>query len=39
MMDSFHPLKIARAATSFEDPNYHRSWIEQQHAAFNPPTS
>jgi len=39
MMDSFHPLKIAKAATSFEDPNYHRSWIEQQHAAFNPPTS
>jgi len=39
MMDSFRPLKIAQAATSFEDPNYHRSWIEQQHAAFNPPTS
>ena len=39
MMDSFRPLKIAKAATSFEDPNYHRSWIEQQHAAFNPPTS
>jgi homogentisate 1,2-dioxygenase len=39
MMDSFRPLKVAKAATSFEDPNYHRSWVEQQHAAFNPPTS
>jgi homogentisate 1,2-dioxygenase len=39
MMDSFRPLKVAKAATPFEDPNYHRSWLEQQHAAFNPPTS
>jgi homogentisate 1,2-dioxygenase len=39
MMDSFRPLKVAKAATTFEDPNYHRSWLEQQHAAFNPPTS
>jgi homogentisate 1,2-dioxygenase len=39
MMDSFRPLKVAKAATSFEEPNYHRSWVEQQHAAFNPPTS
>jgi homogentisate 1,2-dioxygenase len=39
MMDSFRPLKVAKSATSFEDPNYHRSWVEQQHAAFNPPTS
>ncbi len=39
MMDSFRPLKVAKAALPFEDPDYHRSWIEQQHAAFNPPTS
>jgi homogentisate 1,2-dioxygenase len=31
MMDSFRPLKVAKAATEFEDPNYHRSWIEAQH--------
>jgi homogentisate 1,2-dioxygenase len=39
MMDSFRPLKIARAAVAFEDRDYHRSWVEGQHAAFNPPTS
>lgn len=39
MMDSFRPLHVAKAAVAFEDPNYHRSWVEQQHAAFNPPTS
>jgi homogentisate 1,2-dioxygenase len=39
MMDSFRPLKVARAAIAFEDPRYHQSWVEQQHAAFNPPTS
>lgn len=33
MMDSFRPLKVARAARAFEDPSYHRSWIEAQHAA------
>jgi len=33
MMDSFRPLKVARAARPFEDPSYHRSWIEAQHAA------
>ena len=39
MMDSFRPLRVAKQAISFEDPNYHRSWIEAQHAgvAFNPP--
>jgi homogentisate 1,2-dioxygenase len=31
MMDSFRPLKIAAAALPFEDPTYHRSWIEAQH--------
>lgn len=31
MMDSFRPLKIAKAALPFEDDSYHRSWIEAQH--------
>jgi homogentisate 1,2-dioxygenase len=39
MMDSFRPLKIAKAAMSIEDPKYHQSWIENQHEQFNPPTS
>jgi homogentisate 1,2-dioxygenase len=39
MMDSFRPLHIARAALAFEDPHYHRSWVEGQHVQFNPPTS
>jgi hypothetical protein len=30
-MDSFRPLKIAKAARRIEDPTYHRSWIEAQH--------
>ncbi len=39
MMDSFRPLKVAKAAISIEDPKYHQSWLEQQQAAFAPPTS
>jgi homogentisate 1,2-dioxygenase len=39
MMDSFRPLKVAKAALPFEDPAYHRSWIDAQHAQFNPPTT
>jgi len=39
MMDSFKPLKVAKQAMEIEDPTYHLSWIEQQHAQFNPPTS
>ena len=39
MMDSFRPLKVAKAAIAIEDPNYHKSWIDVQHAGFNPPTS
>jgi homogentisate 1,2-dioxygenase len=39
MMDSFRPLKVAKAAMEIEDPAYHLSWVAQQHAAFNPPTS
>ena len=39
MMDSFRPLKVAKPALSIEDPNYHKSWLQGQHAQFNPPTS
>jgi homogentisate 1,2-dioxygenase len=39
MMDSFRPLKVARAAKTIEDPSYHKSWLDAQHAEFNPPTS
>ena len=39
MMDSFRPLKVASAAVKIEDESYHRSWVDAQHAGFNPPTS
>lgn len=39
MMDSFRPLRVAKAAMAFEDPAYHRSWVDAQHAQFSPPTS
>lgn len=39
MMDSFKPLRVAKAATHIEDPAYHLSWIDAQHGSFNPPTS
>jgi homogentisate 1,2-dioxygenase len=39
MMDSFRPLKVAKASLPFEDPEYHKSWVDAQHAQFNPPTS
>jgi len=39
MMDSFRPLKVATAAIKVEDEAYHRSWVDAQHAGFNPPTS
>ncbi len=39
MMDSFRPLRVAQPAEAFEDPAYHQSWLDQQHAGFNPPTS
>jgi homogentisate 1,2-dioxygenase len=39
MMDSFRPLRVAKAAQPFEDLEYHRSWVDQQHEQFNPPTS
>lgn len=37
MMDSFKPLHVAKSATTIEDPAYHKSWIDAQHATFNPP--
>jgi homogentisate 1,2-dioxygenase len=39
MMDSFRPLGIAKAALAFEDPHYHQSWLDAEHAQFNPPTT
>jgi homogentisate 1,2-dioxygenase len=39
MMDSLRPLKVAKAARAFEDPDYHRSWIEAQHARVAPPVT
>ncbi len=39
MMDSFRPLHVAKSALDIEDPKYHKSWLEHQHAQFNPPTS
>jgi homogentisate 1,2-dioxygenase len=39
MMDSFRPLKIAKAAVAIEDPRYHQSWIDAQHAQFSPPAT
>jgi homogentisate 1,2-dioxygenase len=40
MMDSFRPLKVAKAAKGIEDPSYQKSWIEAQHALTKggPPT-
>ena len=39
MMDSFRPLRVARPALDIEDPDYHKSWLDRQHAQFNPPTT
>ena len=39
MMDSFRPLRVARAALPIEDPAYHKSWLEGGQAGFVPPTS
>lgn len=39
MMDSFRPLRVARAALALEDPDYFRSWIDTGGAGFVPPTS
>ncbi|MFL5575728.1 MAG: homogentisate 1,2-dioxygenase [Gemmatimonadaceae bacterium] len=37
MMDSFRPLKVARAARKIEDPTYHQSWIQAQHGMIAAP--
>ena len=39
MMDTFRPLRVAKPALAIEDKNYHKSWLDTQHAEFNPPTS
>jgi homogentisate 1,2-dioxygenase len=39
MMDSFRPLRVAKQAMSFEDPRYHKSWIDTGSGGFTPPTS
>ena len=39
MMDSFRPLRVAKAALAFEDANYHKSWLSGQDAPFSPPTT
>ena len=39
MMDSFRPLRVAKAAMDFEDRNYHRSWVDTASGGFTPPTS
>jgi homogentisate 1,2-dioxygenase len=39
MMDSFRPLRVAKQALAIEDPSYQKSWIDAQHAGFNPPTT
>ena len=36
MMDSFRPLKVAKAARKIEDANYHRSWIDAQRGLVEP---
>ena len=39
MMDSFRPLRVARAALPLEDPTYHQSWLDAEHGEFSPPTT
>jgi hypothetical protein len=39
MMDSFRPLRVARAILPFEDKRYQFSWIEGGGEGFSPPTS
>lgn len=39
MMDSFRPLQVATTAMPLEDPAYHKTWVDAQHAQFSPPTS
>ncbi|MFN2565592.1 MAG: homogentisate 1,2-dioxygenase [Gemmatimonadaceae bacterium] len=30
MMDSFRPLRVAKAARKIEDPGYHKSWLDSE---------
>ena len=39
MMDSFRPLKVAKAVLPIEDPGYQTSWINAIGEGFSPPTS
>jgi len=32
-------FEVAKQALDIEDPAYHKSWLDAQHASFNPPTS
>jgi homogentisate 1,2-dioxygenase len=39
MMDSFRPLRVARAMLAIEDPAYALSWLDTAGGGFSPPTS
>ena len=39
MMDSFRPLKVAKAMLAIEDPGYQTSWVNALGEGFSPPTS
>ena len=36
---SFRPLKVAKSRDRDRGREYHQSWVDAQHAQFNPPTS
>jgi homogentisate 1,2-dioxygenase len=36
MMDSFRPLRVAKAAAAIEDPDYQRSWLDAQRGLTEP---
>lgn len=39
MMDSFRPLRVAKAVLPIEDPGYQTSWFNASGEGFSPPTS
>ena len=39
MMDSFRPLRVAKAVLPIEDPGYQTSWYNASGEGFSPPTS
>jgi homogentisate 1,2-dioxygenase len=39
MMDSFRPLRVAKAMLPIEDPGYQTSWFNASGEGFSPPTS